>query len=360
MSDSVRLYTSIYQSLKIYLESVADEYLIVFARTILGLVKGKDARFSKIAQEVPNPVQNESIEKQLSRFHKNSNIDYETFYLPFVKHILGELSRKKLCIVIDATALARKCVCQMAGVVFQSRVIPLTWVVYKGVKGHAPSTIHIQLLKQLLEILPRRADVILLGDGEYDNVEMLRWLGRHTDWNYVVRTAKSCFITENDKYIKLEHLGVEKGELTYVRDTCFTKKGFGPVHAVACWDEDCDEPIYLLSSLQDPNEACDWYCLRPLIETLFSDTKSRGFSIEKSGLREPERVSRLLMSVSVAYIWMIYLGCQVQHKRQVKLLDREDRISKSIFQLGVAYLNYILKMSWELTVRFHIPRYMCT
>ncbi|SJM91090.1 hypothetical protein CRENPOLYSF1_1710006 [Crenothrix polyspora] len=44
------------------------------------------------------------------------------------------------------------------------------------------------------------------------------------------------------------------------------------------------------------------------IETLFSDIKGRGFNVHKSGLKCPERVSRLLIAVALAYIWMIYLG----------------------------------------------------
>jgi hypothetical protein len=42
----------------------------------------------------------------------------------------------------------------------------------------------------------------------------------------------------------------------------------------------------------------DGYRKRFNIETLFSDLKSRGFNAHKSGLRDPERVSRLLIAVA--------------------------------------------------------------
>jgi hypothetical protein len=39
-------------------------------------------------------------------------------------------------------------------------------------------------------------------------------------------------------------------------------------------------------------EAFNWYRKRFRIETLFSDLKGRGFNLQKSGLRAPERVSQ--------------------------------------------------------------------
>jgi hypothetical protein len=43
-------------------------------------------------------------------------------------------------------------------------------------------------------------------------------------------------------------------------------------------------------------EAFNWYRKRFRIETLFSDLKGRGFNLQKSGLRAPERVSRLIIA----------------------------------------------------------------
>ena len=57
----------------------------------------------------------------------------------------------------------------------------------------------------------------------------------------------------------------------------FTQTGYGPVQVIGWWDSACDEPLYLVTNLTDRDEACRCYQKRMLIETLFSDHKSRGF-----------------------------------------------------------------------------------
>ena len=37
--------------------------------------------------------------------------------------------------------------------------------------------------------------------------------------------------------------------------------------------------------------------------TLFSDTKSHGFGLDKSGIRQPERLARFVITVFLAYIY---------------------------------------------------------
>jgi hypothetical protein len=54
---------------------------------------------------------------------------------------------------------------------------PITWLVVKGCKGHLPEHVHLQLLGQLQGILPPNAQAILLGDGEFDDIELQAALG---------------------------------------------------------------------------------------------------------------------------------------------------------------------------------------
>lgn len=44
------------------------------------------------------------------------------------------------------------------------------------------------------------------------------------------------------------------------------------------------------------------------IETFFFDQKSRGFTIDKSHLSDPERLSPLLMVSCLVYLWIVCLG----------------------------------------------------
>ncbi len=58
-----------------------------------------------------------------------------------------------------------------------------------------------------------------------------------------------------------------------------TTQQYGPLQAIAVWDEDFDAPIYLVSNLDIYSDPLEWYQLRFCIETFFSDQKSRGFHL---------------------------------------------------------------------------------
>jgi hypothetical protein len=52
------------------------------------------------------------------------------------------------------------------GLVYKQRVIPLSWTVFKGKKGHASAVTQLAVLQQVQSLLPDDAQVILTGDGE--------------------------------------------------------------------------------------------------------------------------------------------------------------------------------------------------
>jgi hypothetical protein len=79
------------------------------------------------------------------------------------------------------------------------------------------------------------------------------------------------------------------------------------------------------------------------IETLFSDLKGRGFNLQKSGLRAPEQVSRLIIAAALAYIGMVYLGELTKEKGWDKIIPRKDRCDLSLFTLGMCLLKRLLR-----------------
>ena len=114
-----------------------------------------------------------------------------------------------------------------------------------------------------------------------------------------------------------------------------------------------EEPIFLMITLPNASFAAWFYRRRFRIETFFSDQKSRGFHIHKSHLSNLVRLSCLLIVASLAYIWMISLGLLTFSSGKHKLIDRTDRVDKSIFRLGLDWLKYSLKKGLSIQVFFH-------
>jgi hypothetical protein len=354
MSERFKIYKEVLTTLKKFLNQQKQGHIVTLAMMISGIVMGKKAQLSAIGSELPLKQKDSSIVERMRRFVKNDTIEVATYYMPFASLLLESLPKAPLVLAMDGSQVGRGCMTLMLGVIYKKRTLPLCWIVYKGKKGHTTAERHIELLELARPLIPEDAEVILLGDGEYDNVEMLEWIEEKTNWKFVVRTAKNITICTDDKKMPLEQLDVSKGGQKSVSEIGFTSEGYGSLLAIAWWGEEYEEPIYLISNLPEAVQACMYYKKRYRIETLFSDQKSRGFHIHKSHLSEPKRISRLLLATCLTYTWMIYLGQEVIAQNKRALIDRTSRRDKSLFRLGMDWFKYLFKHGRRIRVCFNI------
>jgi len=356
MTDKMRVYTKVLQMLKKQMPTTRQCFVVTLSMMISGIVTGKKAQLSVMSEQIPSQAKPKSNEKRMRRFVKNESVDKTVFYMPFAEMILQQLARHTLYIAIDGSTAGRGCMTIMVGVVYRQRLLPLAWLTYRGKKGHTTAARHIELLQLLQPLIPTGASVVLLGDAEYDTVDMLRWVKSETNWYFVVRSAPQLLISQAGTTQKLRDLCAEKGSITSLSNTYFTSQKVGPVMAIAWWGKAYEKPIYLITNHTKPEESCHFYRKRFKIETMFSDKKSRGFHIHKSHLSEPKRVARLLLASCLAYLWMIYLGVSVKADEKKRcLIDRTDRVDKSLFRLGIDWLNYALVHGLPFDVAFYLP-----
>jgi len=357
MTDRMKVYTKIIRKLKKMMPQTPQNQIVTVAMMVAGIVFGRKAQLSNISLEVPHPAKPASLEKRMQRFVKNKRFEVEVNYLPFARLILTHLANTPLVLVIDGSTVGRGCMALVVGVIYKQRAIPLAWLVYKGKKGHTTAERHIMLLQKVLPLIPAGAEVVLLGDGEYDTPEMLTWVAEETSWEFVVRTAKNILITQGGVQYPLRELCAAQGTCTVARDVLFTAKEFGPVMAIAWWGKVYKDPIFLISNCDSAVLACRYYRRRFQLETLFSDQKSRGFHIDKSHLSDPTRLSRLLLASSLAYIWLIHLGMLVFQDESLRsLIDRTHRTDKSLFRLGLDWIKYSMTHGLDIVVAFHLFR----
>jgi hypothetical protein len=104
--------------------------------------------------------------------------------------------------------------------------------------------------------------------------------------------------TWEEETFALRELGacLNPGRLIELQEVAFTQDAYGPVMVLCCWAKGHVEPLYLVSNMSSAEDAIRYYRKRFRIETFFSDQKSRGFHIHKSRLRDPDRLSHLLMA----------------------------------------------------------------
>lgn len=78
---------------------------------------------------------------------------------------------------------------------------------------------------------------------------------------------------------------------------------------------------------------------------MFGDMKGHGFDLENSRLRHNARLNRLMLAVSLVYIWIVAVGEYVIKYNLTSEVDRNDRCDVSIFRLGWDFLEQRLALN---------------
>jgi len=358
MSDNIYRYRAIRKALNdLYPREPQGNlarHLNTLAALISGIVGSKRTNLPAVAGKVPDGTRRESRVKRFSRWISNEGITLETYFMPYAEALIASLAHRPLALVMDSSAVGRGCLTLMVSVVYQKRALPIAWIVVKRSQGHFPEASHVALLEQVRRLVPEEADVIFLGDGEFDGTTLQATVEGY-GWDYVCRTAKNTILAEEGEEFTFEELGILPGELISLPEVTFTRQAYGPVHAIAWWKKGDKEPLYLITNLELAEEACSWYAKRFRIETFFSDQKSRGFNLHKSHLSDPVRLARLMIAACLAYIWILYLGVVAKRDGWVKIIHRTDRCDLGLFQLGLNLLEHFLNERLPIPVAFQMP-----
>lgn len=343
MSDAARLYQAVLSNLVNFLPDMKTENFLTLAMMITGLLKSKSGQLSKMARAVQYAAKKESLITRFQRLVRNEHLEVELDYSPFVSLILSALSKEQVVLMVDSTKIGGNCLCLMVSVYYKSRALPLAWVVYKGQKGHSSQETQLALFKRVKALLPAASQVILVGDGEFDGSQVVAWFKTETTWQFVCRTDRTNLIWYEQQWLALEQLPLEPGQETFLTAIRFTQTHqVGPVNLLVLWNEAKSCHWFFVTNLETAQAAKKGYAKRFTTETLFSDFKGRGFNLDDTRLWKPERVNRLLLAGSIAYVFSIVLGVEAIVSGAFRQLVRTDAFYHSLFQLGLIYLDHIL------------------
>ena len=295
MSDNLRRYRAIRNALT---QGYPGEptgrvarHLSTLAALISGIVGSKSTQLPHIATKVPDGTKPESRVKRWSRWLDNDHILEEMYFLPYAALLLTHLALETLVLVMDGSVVGRGCMALMIHVVYKGRALPLAWRVRQSPKGHCPEALHIEVVKLMREVIPEGAQVVFLGDGEFDGTALQDTLNE-AGWSYVCRTAMSTTATWDGQTFRLDTLGacLKPGRLIALQEVYYTREAYGPIMVLCCWAKGYQEPLYLVSNMATAEEACRLYQKRFRIET-FSQTRKVEGSIFISRISQIPSVS---------------------------------------------------------------------
>lgn len=121
-----------------------------------------------------------------------------------------------------------------------------------------------------------------------------------------------------------------------------TGQQYGPVNLLVWHNRRYKEALYLLTDLDFPAEISRYYKKRFIIETFFSDQKTKGFQLHRSKLDDPERLIHLLIAACLAYIFLLLVGIQAVNHQVINQIHRKERCDWSLFTIGKRAFQYLV------------------
>jgi hypothetical protein len=324
--------------------------LWTLAAMVALLIKGKRAHLYELGQALPGKGNRESRVQKIRRWLSNSRICPEHF-LPGYLHLLAPLlvSLPKLVLIIDRTDWKRLGVhinLFICSVAFKGRSFPIYWTVLPK-RGCSSFKEQKRLLTPVFKALqehPLLAPTckVILADREFCSPRLARWIRRH-DVHFCLRVKKSYSVSRTDipsRPISLFLRHCQPGECYFFESVSVTKTAGMQCHLFIYWRHDCQEPLALLTDLQQPESLAALYGERMFIETLNRDLKSGGYDVERGKLTEAKRLTNLLIPVALAYIVTVIQGHIEEikaplpklRKRRLSLFTKARHLFNDLFE----------------------------
>src|SRR5713226_5414108 len=97
-------------------------------------------------------------------------------------------------------------------------------------EGALSRNLHIALVELIRGLIPAEAQVVLLGDGEFDGTRLQHTL-QQAGWSYACRTATSTMATWEGETFRLDALGscLKPGRLVAFKEVHYTREAYGPI-----------------------------------------------------------------------------------------------------------------------------------
>ena len=303
-------------------------------RFLLALFTVQTVNLSKLATVFSGRAKEESNYKRLQRFLHKFELPYAQLS-QFVVKLLG--IQGPYTLALDRTNWkvgAADINILMLSIVYRGIGFPVVWLALPKT-GNSDTTERETVIEIFIDLFGAQNIQCLLGDREFVGKQWFRFLKQHRikfqmrlKKDTLVRNARGKFVhawrlfaaTRFNRMLVIPEARQMWGMELFLSG-CYLGEG---------------EWLILVSADYSSEPAVE-YKKRWGIETLFGALKSRGFNLEDTHLKEPERLSRLLALLAIAFTWAFVVGQWQAAIKELKL-KKHGYPPKSIFRLGLNLL----------------------
>lgn len=289
------------------------------ARHSLGLLVSDHCHLAKIAATMAphrfTKAKPDSIVRALQRTLADEKLDPAEISRCLTRMVVDAYSealrsQEFIPLIVDESTFSHNGRFMGLGMGFQSRAFLLAAKAYIGGKKKAyPSggqvKLILELVKTILPELPIHIPKLVIADRGIGNSPRLCKALAKLALFYLMRLPNNVkMIIDGEKILPIEQ--VAPGERWEGEGIVFVNRGKVPARVIVIWDKGQKEPWILITN--HPTVTGREYAIRNWIEQTFRDLKKNGWHAMESGIGCPERATRLLAIMMVAYAYRMSIG----------------------------------------------------
>ena len=185
MTNNLPYYYKVQEQLCQWLPGERITRIRNMALLIVGLHLSGAVHLGLIVRKWPVVGKTPSLVNRLHRFLVNPRVVVRQWYHPLAVHLGQQFAGRQIRLVIDCTKIGFNYRLMTIGIAYKKRTLPLVWSVHRGRKGHTTVAEQLKLCRYVAQLLPKRAEVWLVGDTGFQSVHLLRWLRRRRQgWHF--------------------------------------------------------------------------------------------------------------------------------------------------------------------------------
>lgn len=308
------------------------------AAFLIALLQVKSVNLSELATAFSGRAQLDSHYKRLQRFFRDFELDDSAIAQTVMA--LMKIPEPWVLSVDRTQWQLGECTFNilMLGVVHQGVAFPLVWCPLEK-RGNSNTGERMKLYQQFLECFAQRRIAYLSADREFVGQDWFGYLQADPRTPFRIRIRENHTLFDGKRLLKVKTVfaDLQPGQHRVLRHQ---RRLWGYWLYVAALRLE-DGSLLVVATQCAPKTAIADYANRWGIETLFGIFKTRGFCLESTHLKDPERLSKLLALLCLALCWAMQTGDWLHQLKPLKL-KKHGRKAQSIFRYGFDYLRSIV------------------
>lgn len=262
---------------------------------------------------------------------KRQELDVTTCFAPLLRWALRlwKSERKQVALVMDATTLGNRWTILTSSVVIRSCAMPVAWKVLPAEQEGSWRPYWQELLTGLQGAVPPEWQVLVLADrGLY-----ARWLWetiRACGWHPFLRLnlAVKARLVGEPSFEWISRWVPTPGTSWQGEVECFAGKNSRVNGTLLMhWEAGYESAWVILTDLKPQEALVSWDGVRTWIEGGFKDFKRGLWGWHHSKMRRASCVERLWLTMALAQLWCVSLGCQAEVQQEEQLQQHEPGAS---------------------------------